>query len=151
MRRLSKTSFFLPFLFKAYPSLQIGNIIRLDTVLSFVNWCELIPSNDDNIPRCKSESVTEESVQPFRCLHMNSEREESFIPTNDCSMNSLPGAGECLRAEKWQQYASLDCSNRTKVLNSSIMPLDWCGISEFRGVKFICCVLKGNTNTKKKL
>lgn len=24
-------------------------------------------------------------------------------------------------------------------LNSSIMTLDWCGLSEFRGIEFICC------------
>jgi len=131
------------FFFKAYPSLNIGNIIRLDTVLSFENWCELIPSKDDSIPRCKTESLTEEAIQPYRCLHINSQREELSVPTIDCTINSIIRTDECLRPEKWQQLASLDCSNRTMVLNSSIMPLDWCGLSEFRGIKFICCVLKG--------
>ncbi len=135
------------FFFKAYPSLNIGNIIRLDTVLSFKNWCELLPSKDDNIPRCKTESLSEEAVQPFRCLHINSQREELSVPTIDCTINSITRPGGCLRADKWQQLASLDCSNRTMVLNSSIMPLDSCGLSEFRGIKFVCCVLKG---TKKK-
>jgi hypothetical protein len=74
---------------------------------------------------------------------MNSQREELSIPTIDCTMNSLTGKGECLRAEKLQQLASLDCSNKTMVLNSSIMPLDWCGLSQFRGIKYLCCVLKG--------
>ena len=73
--------------------------------------------------------VTEEVVQPFRCLHMNSKREELTLPTIDCSINSIIGTGECLRPEKWQQLASLECSNKSMSLNNSIMTLDWCGLS----------------------
>jgi len=132
----------LEFCQQAYPSLNIGNIIRLDTVLSFENWCELIPSKDNDIPRCKTESSTEESVQPFRCLHINSQLEELSVPPIDCTMNSITRTDECLRSEKWQELASIDCSNRTMVLNSSLMPVEWCGLSEFRGIKYICCALK---------
>jgi hypothetical protein len=28
------------------------------------------------------------------------------------------------------------------MLNSSIIPLEWCGLSQFRGAKFFCCILK---------
>ncbi|CAF2986441.1 unnamed protein product [Rotaria sp. Silwood2] len=138
----------LEFCQKAYPSLSIGNIVRLDNVLRFENWCEILPSiNNDDIPRCKTDSKTEESVQPYRCLYMDSKREELSLPTNDCIMNSITGTGQCLRTEKWQQLASIDCSNKTMVLNNSIMTSDWCGLSKFRGIEFICCPLKDvNTN-----
>ncbi|CAF5083286.1 unnamed protein product, partial [Rotaria sp. Silwood1] len=47
----------LEFCQQAYPTLHIGNIVRLDTILSFENWCELITpiidKNGDNIHRCK--------------------------------------------------------------------------------------------------
>ncbi|CAF0952162.1 unnamed protein product [Adineta steineri] len=130
----------LEFCQQAYPSLNIGNIIRLETVLRFENWCELLaPSDDNKIPRCKSDSQSEEVVQPFRCLHKNSQREEISFPTIDCTINRINNTGECLRAEKWQQYASLDCSKKAMLLNSSIMPVDWCGLSEFRGIEYICC------------
>ena len=123
--------------------MDIGNIVRLDTVLRFDNWCELLPSTDDSIPRCKSQMSTEETVQPFRCLHSDSSREDTSVPTNDCTINSLMRQSECLRSEKWQELATLDCSKRNTMLNSSIIPLEWCGLSQFRGVKFHCCVLKG--------
>jgi hypothetical protein len=132
----------LKFCQQAYPSLNIRNIIRLDTVLSFEKWCELMPSNDGDIPRCKIESSTEETVQPFRCLHIYSQREELAVPTIDCTMNSISRPSDCLRAEKWQELATVDCSNRTMVLNSSIMPLESCGLATFRGIKYLCCVFK---------
>ncbi|CAF1176250.1 unnamed protein product [Adineta steineri] len=135
----------LEFCQQAYPSLRIGNIVRLDTVLRFENWCELISpidKNGDNIHRCKQGSGTEEVVQPFRCLYMNSKREEISLPTIDCSINSIIGSGECLRAEKWQQLASIECANKSMNLNNSIMTLDWCGLSAFRGIEFVCCPSK---------
>jgi hypothetical protein len=135
----------LEFCQQAYPSLPIGNIIRLDTVLRFENWCELISpidKNGDNIHRCKQGSGTEEIVQPFRCLYMNSKREEINLPTTDCSVNSIIGTGECLRPEKWQQLASIECANKSMNLNNSIMTLDWCGLSAFRGIEFVCCPSK---------
>ncbi|UJR26666.1 hypothetical protein I4U23_007983 [Adineta vaga] len=132
----------LEFCQQAYPSLNIGNIVRLETVLRFENWCELLPRIDNNIPRCKTESQSEEVVQPFRCLHSNSQREETSYPTLDCTINRINETGECLRAEKWQQYASLDCSKKSMVLNSTIMTMDWCGLSAFRGIEYICCPAK---------
>ncbi|CAF4610358.1 unnamed protein product, partial [Rotaria sp. Silwood2] len=51
-------------------------------------------------------------VQPFRCLYKNSKREEIILPTIDCSIHSIIGTGECLRAEKWQQLASIECANK---------------------------------------
>jgi len=135
----------LEFCQQAYPSLRIGNIVRLDSVLRFENWCELISpidKNGDNIHRCKQGSGTEEVVQPFRCLYMNSKREEINLPAIDCSINSIIGTGECLRAEKWQQLASIECANKSMNLNNSIMTLDWCGLSAFRGIEFVCCPSK---------
>jgi hypothetical protein len=105
---------------------------------------------DNTIPRCKIESQTEELVQPFRCLHMNSQREEIYFPTNDCVINYINNTGECLRAEKWQKYASLDCSKKNMLLNSSIMSPNWCGLSAFRGIEFICCPFKGKSNKDRK-
>jgi len=75
---------------------------------------------------------------------MNSQLEELSVPSNDCIMNSITGTNQCLRTEKWQELASLDCSNKTMILSSSIRPLEGCGLSEFLGIKFICCPLKGN-------
>jgi hypothetical protein len=102
-----------------------------------------MPSNDGDIPRCKIESSTEETVQPFRCLHIHSQREELAVPTMDCTMNSINRPSDCLPAENWQALATVDCSNRTMVLNSSIMPLESCGLATFRGIKYLCCVFKG--------
>lgn len=73
---------------------------------------------------------------------MNSKREEINLPTNDCSINSIIGTGECLRPEKWQQLASIECANKSMNLNSSIMTLDWCGLSLFRGIEYVCCPTK---------
>ncbi|CAF1185816.1 unnamed protein product [Rotaria sordida] len=132
----------LEFCQQAYPSLNIGNIVRLDTILTFENWCELIlpiNKNGDNIHRCKQGSGTEERIQPFRCLYKNSKREEIILPTIDCSIHSIMGTGECLRAEKWQQLASIECANKSMNLNNSIMTLDWCGLSSFHGIEFVCC------------
>lgn len=125
--------------------MPIGNIVRLDTVLRFENWCELISpidKNGDNIHRCKQASGSEEVVQPFRCLYISSKREEINLPSSDCSMNSIIGTGECLRPEKWQQLASMECANKSLTLNNSIMTLDWCGLSSFRGIEFVCCSSK---------
>ncbi|CAF1659896.1 unnamed protein product, partial [Adineta ricciae] len=129
----------LEFCQQAYPSLNIGNIVRLETVLRFENWCELLPPVDNNISRCKDGDQSEEVVQPFRCLHVNSQREETTYPTLDCTINRINQTGQCLRPEKWQQYAALDCTKKSMVLNSSIITLDWCGLSAFRGVEYICC------------
>ncbi|CAF1936170.1 unnamed protein product [Rotaria magnacalcarata] len=132
----------LEFCQQAYPSLHIGNIVRLDTVLTFENWCELISpidKNGDNIHRCKQGSGSEEIVQSFRCLYKTSKREDVTLPTTDCSIHSIIGTGECFRAEKWQQLASMECANKSMNLNSSVMTLDWCGLSEFRGIEFVCC------------
>ena len=117
----------------------------MDTVLRFEDWCELtapIDRNGNNIHRCKKVNGKEETVQPFRCLYMNSEREAMNLPSPDCSVNSFIGSGECYRAEKWQQLASQECMNKTMTLNHSIMTLDWCGLSLFRGIEFVCCPAK---------
>jgi hypothetical protein len=109
--------------------LRIGNIVRLDTVLRFENWCELISpidENGNNIHRCKKSMGIEEIT----------------LPSLDCSMNSIIGTGECLRPEKWQQLASIECANKSLTLNNSIMTLDWCGLSAFRGIEFVCCPTK---------
>ena len=114
----------------------------MDTVLRFENWCELNSRSNNhgnNSHRCKQGSGTEELVQPFRCLYMDSKREEINLPTADCSIDSIIGTGECLRAEKWQQLASIECANKSMTLNNSIMTLDWCGLSAFRGIEFVCC------------
>lgn len=73
---------------------------------------------------------------------MNSQREEIHLPSNECTMNSIIGTGECLRPEKWQQLASIECANKSMNLNNSIMTLDWCGLSSFRGIEFVCCPIK---------
>lgn len=130
---------------QAYPHLSIGNIVRLDTVLRFDNWCELVsPSNanGDNIRRCRTSKDIDEVVQPFRCLFLSSQREEIRLPSTDCTMNSIIGNGECQRPEKWQQLASIECANKSMSLNSSIMTSDWCGLSSFRGIEFVCCPMK---------
>lgn len=135
----------LEFCQQAYPSLRIGNILRLDTVLRFENWCELtspIDQTGNNIHRCKKDGGVEETVQPFRCLYLNSAREEITLPDVDCSMNSIIGTGECYRPEQWQKLASESCQNRSMNLNHSIMTMDWCGLSSFRGIEFICCPTK---------
>lgn len=136
----------LEFCQQAYPNLPIGNIVRLETVLRFDSWCELASPDDsfngDNIRRCKLSKSVEEVVQPFRCLYMNSQREEIHLPSNECTMNSIIGTGECLRPEKWQQLASIECANKSMNLNNSIMTLDWCGLSSFRGIEFVCCPIK---------
>ena len=130
---------------QAYPSLSIGNIVRLDTILRFENWCELVSpinKNGDNIHRCKQSNGIEEVVQPFRCLFISSKREEIHLPSIDCTMNSIIGTGECSRPEKWQQLASIECANKSMNLNNSIMTMDWCGLSSFRGIEFVCCPIK---------
>ncbi|UJR22421.1 hypothetical protein I4U23_025481 [Adineta vaga] len=135
----------LEFCQQAYPSLRIGNIVRLDTVLRFENWCELISpidKNGDNIHRCKQGSGTEEVVQPYRCLSANAKREDIILPATDCSMHSIIGTGECSRAEKWQQLASRECENKSMSLNNSIMSFDWCGLATFGSIEFICCPSK---------
>lgn len=135
----------LEFCQQAYPSLRIANILRLDSVLRFENWCELtspIDQSGNNIHRCKKDGGVEETVQPFRCLYLNSAREEITLPDVDCSMNSIIGTGECYRPEQWQKLASESCQNRSMNLNHSIMTMDWCGLSSFRGIEFICCPTK---------
>ncbi|CAF1048899.1 unnamed protein product [Adineta ricciae] len=135
----------LEFCKQAYPSFRIGNIVRTDTVLRFENWCELISpidKNGDNIHRCKQGSGTEEFVQPYRCLYLTSKREEITLPTVDCTMNSIIGTDQCLRAEQWRQLASVECENKNMNLSTSVMTLDWCGLSAFRGIEFVCCPTK---------
>ena len=103
----------------------------------------------DSKPLCRTEYSIEEVVQPYRCLLKNSDREELALPNIDCVKNSITGSGECLRAEKWQQFASLDCSNKTMILNSSTMTTDWCSLAQFRGIEFVCCPLKSTTKANK--
>ncbi|CAF3821790.1 unnamed protein product [Rotaria sp. Silwood1] len=138
----------LEFCQQAYPTLHIGNIVRLDTILSFENWCELITpiidKNGDNIHRCKQNNDIEEKIQPFRCLYQSFQREKIILPTIDCSIHSIMNTGECLRAEKLQKLASIECANKTMNLNHSIMTLDWCGLSLFRGIEFVCCPINKN-------
>jgi hypothetical protein len=121
----------------------------LDTVLRFEDWCELIApidKNGNNLHRCKKGSGIEEVVQPFRCLYMNSAREEMILPNVECSIESIIGTGECYRAEKWQQHASTECTKKNMNLNHSIMIMDWCGLSQFRGIEFVCCPTKKNND-----
>jgi hypothetical protein len=131
--------------FKVYPSLQIGNIIRSDSVLRFDQWCKFTKSINDSVPQCRAVAQAEELVQPYRCLHANSEQEDRMIPAGDCIQRRLHKSDECLRAERWEQRASIDCSNRSMILDSSLQTLTWCGLGEFRGVNFICCPLRGNS------
>lgn len=59
-------------------------------------------------------------------------------------MNSIKDTGECLRPEKWQENAAFRCANKSMVLTNSLMTLDWCGMSQFRGIEFVCCPVPGN-------
>jgi len=126
----------------AYPSLNIANIIQLDVELKFKNWCELLPSKTDEIPRCKPSNLLEESTRSYRCLHDNSQVEDQFIETNDCSIKRIQRPNDCYRAEKWQELATLDCAQKDTVLNTTLSPVHPCGLSQFRGFKFVCCALK---------
>ena len=137
--------FFIFSVFKAFPSLRVGNIVRLGRVLRFTNWCDSMPSNNNNIARCETESRIEESVQPYRCLHINSKQEELLVPNMNCKTDRTTSENRCLHAEKWQQLASLSCANKSMVLDHSVMTNNWCGLAKFRGIKFTCCPLQSNT------
>lgn len=134
----------LDFCKQAYPSLHIKNIIRLDIELKFSNWCELLPSKTDEIPRCKSSNSLEESIRPYRCLHDKSQQEDQFIGTDSCSIKLIQRPRDCYQAAKWQELATLDCAQTNTILNSTLSPFHSCGLAQFHAVKFICCALKDN-------
>ena len=83
-------------------------------------------------------------MQPYRCLHANSVKEDLLVPPTGCLLRRILSTEQCSRAERWEQTASLDCSNRTMVLSSALKTLDWCDLAAFHGVEFICCPFRGN-------
>ncbi|CAF1626187.1 unnamed protein product, partial [Didymodactylos carnosus] len=133
----------LEFCQKVYPNHNIVNIVRLDNVLRFENWCELAPRTSENyIRRCKKGTDTEEAVQPFRCLSDPFQSDQLLIPT-DCQLQTLYDSSACLHQEKWQSQASFNCSEKKLMLNSSSL-LKWCGLAKFVGIKFVCCPFKND-------
>lgn len=129
---------------KVYPSLDVTNILPLSKALSFGNWCELIPPSNGNGPvRCQLTLYHDQSVMPYRCLHSQSDDEESSTQlARGCTRQQFNDPARCSSIYDWEDEALMHCDTRGEVLASSLKPLTSCGLGQFQGVKFDCCSIQ---------
>ena len=132
------------FLIKVFPSLNVTNIVPLSTSLTFKNWCEIVPSNDQTtLPTCEVTLYNEETVTPHRCLHEKSSEEESIGSRGQiCQKQQLADSNKCLSINQFRQRATTFCIDRDEILGSSFRPSTSCGLARFTAIEFDCCSTK---------
>eukprot|EP00795_Rhopilema_esculentum_P016338 gene16338-7728_t len=112
---------------KAYPSLNITNIVEANKKVKIENWCK-VGSKECNVVK---------KVVPYRCLVDEYEADALMVPKG-CKFNHLHDEASCMTHDEWKVKAKAFCKKDDMHLNEYGILLS-CGIDMFTGVEFVCC------------
>ncbi|CAI5456035.1 unnamed protein product [Caenorhabditis angaria] len=118
---------------KAYPSLNITNIVEYSHEVSIDNWCR-----EEGSP-CH----WTHSVRPYQCIDGEFHSEALQVP-HDCQFSHVSAREKCSEHKYWKEEASKQCSAKKTSSNKpmivrSFAVLEPCAIDMFTGVEFVCC------------
>lgn len=115
---------------KAYPNLNITNIVEANKETKIKNWCK----------QGSKQCTTEKKVVPYRCLVDEYEADALMVPKG-CKFNHLHDQDSCMTHDEWKMRAFAFCRRENMKLNEYGILLS-CGTDMFTGVEFVCCPKK---------
>lgn len=118
---------------KAYPSMNITNIVEYSHEVSISDWCR-----EEGSP-CK----WTHSVRPYHCIDGEFHSEALQVP-HDCQFSHVNSRDQCNDYQHWKDEAGKQCSGKkskdTKAMVvRSFAVLEPCALDMFTGVEFVCC------------
>ncbi|CAD6190653.1 unnamed protein product [Caenorhabditis auriculariae] len=115
---------------KAYPSLNITNIVEYSHEVTTGNWCR-----EEGSP-CKWTQTT----RPFQCIDGDFRSEALQVP-HDCLFSHVNIRDHCNDYSYWKEEATKQCASKKEkqVVLRSFAVLEPCSIDMFTGVEFVCC------------
>ncbi|EGT30074.1 CBN-APL-1 protein [Caenorhabditis brenneri] len=118
---------------KAYPSMNITNIVEYSHEVSISDWCR-----EEGSP-CK----WTHSVRPYHCIDGEFHSEALQVP-HDCQFSHVNSRDQCNDYTHWKDEAGKQCaSKKTKdskaMIVRSFAVLEPCALDMFTGVEFVCC------------
>ncbi|CAI2356815.1 unnamed protein product [Caenorhabditis sp. 36 PRJEB53466] len=118
---------------KAYPSMNITNIVEYSHEVSISNWCR-----EEGFP-CK----WTHSVRPYHCIDGEFHSEALQVP-HDCQFSHVNARDQCNDYQHWKDEATNQCSNKKTKENKAMIVrsfavLEPCALDLFTGVEFVCC------------
>ncbi|CAG9535538.1 unnamed protein product [Cercopithifilaria johnstoni] len=124
---------------KAYPKLDVTNIVEYSHEVEIPGWCR-----EQGSP-CK----WTHTVRPYQCIIGEFHSEALQVP-HGCRFGHINDRQSCNDYAHWKDAAYKQC--KTKVVNDKRMAvrsfavLEPCGLDLFTGVEFVCC--PGNDKTE---
>lgn len=115
---------------KAYPKLEITNIVESTHSYTIDDWCKV------DHDKCQESYF----IKPYRCLEGKFQSDALLVP-EPCQFDHIHNSSWCWDFDKWNQTAEKACRDRSMALRSFAMLLP-CGTDIFTGVEFVCCPLK---------
>ncbi|XP_014663235.1 PREDICTED: beta-amyloid-like protein [Priapulus caudatus] len=112
---------------KAYPTLQITNVVESTSTVRIHNWCHT------GHKKCK----WSHDVMPYRCLVGPFQSDPLLVPQH-CTFDHIHLSEKCMLFADWQRRANRSCVSTGKTLENFGMLLP-CGVDMFSGVEFVCC------------
>ncbi|CAJ0578915.1 unnamed protein product, partial [Mesorhabditis spiculigera] len=117
---------------RAYPTLNITNIVEYSHQVSIEKWCR-----EEGTP-CK----WTHTVRPFRCIVGEFHSEALQVPKG-CKFSHVNGRDQCNDYNHWKDVAMQQCNTKGTTMNvHSFAMLEPCGLDLFTGVEFVCCPAK---------
>ncbi|XGW33348.1 hypothetical protein V3C99_017637 [Haemonchus contortus] len=117
---------------KAYPKLNITNIVEYSHEMAIENWCR-----EEGKP-CK----WTHTVRPYQCIDGEFKSEALQVP-HDCRFSHVNSGESCNDYQHWRDEATKQCSIKTfngKPMSvRSFAVLEPCSLDLFTGVEFVCC------------
>lgn len=117
---------------KAYPKLNITNIVEYSHEVSIENWCR-----EEGSP-CK----WTHTVRPYQCIDGEFKSEALQVP-HDCRFSHVNSGDSCNDYQHWRDVATKQCMGKTfneKTMTvRSFAVLEPCSLDLFTGVEFVCC------------
>lgn len=127
---------------KAYPSMNITNIVEYSHEVSISDWCR-----EEGSP-CK----WTHSVRPYHCIDGEFHSEALQVP-HDCQFSHVNSRDQCNDYQHWKDEAGKQCSGKKAKDNKAMIVrsfavLEPCALDMFTGVEFVCCPNDQTNKTK---
>ncbi|VDK43353.1 unnamed protein product [Anisakis simplex] len=129
----------LKYCHKAYPRLDITNIVEYSHEVKIDSWCR-----EDGKP-CK----WTHTVRPYQCIVGEFHSEALQVP-HGCRFGHVNDRQSCNNYAHWKDEAHQQCQSKVadgKRMNlRSFAVLEPCGLDLFTGVEFVCCPSPNNNH-----
>uniref|UniRef100_A0A0N5ABF1 A4_EXTRA domain-containing protein n=1 Tax=Syphacia muris TaxID=451379 RepID=A0A0N5ABF1_9BILA len=127
---------------RAYPALQITNIVEYSHEVKINGWCK-----EEGSP-CKWQFT----VRPYQCIVGEFHSEALQVPPG-CKFGHVSDTQSCKAYKDWETEASVQCGLKQsldggKMTVRSFAILEPCGLDLFTGVEYVCCPVEKESKPK---